>query len=421
MRGSIIYLSWSPCNSSQQLHGPGHVHHECSHRQVRLGQRNFRDYHLYTEFLHGAGVFSIFAPRVQTSDNLYEFGWNYFGEGSFNCQKFSNLLNYVFLIFVWGALVGASLISYKMVRQILIPIFSDLFGLENSSSIKIVEICLVLFLATISLPVTLKNHVSSRFSTILNFALIFIFYVIILLFIQMFSYRKHYVYTHNPRFSMFRWDVIDMFKYYGNILFGFNVSAGVFPMISLLKKKNDSRHIGKIYLTVSLALISIFLSVGIIGYASLGNDSPDFDLIILRPALPGSKDIPMKIGLILMGLTNLVNFMVYVIPWKSQFFGFFEIRKTRRNNVLVTLFVVYVPFLVGWLYPYATKIFGIFGSFFGTMLMMTFPGILYVTHLKREDKKWTLKSVAIMIWCLFSTLLGFISGTMLILELFHII
>lgn len=51
-----------------------------------------------------------------------------------------------------------------------------------------------------------------------------------------------------------------------------------------------------------------------------------------------------------------------MIPCKNQFFGFFKIRVTRRNNIIATCLLVYVPSFIAYVYPYATKIFAIIGE-----------------------------------------------------------
>ena len=185
-----------------------------------------------------------------------------------------------------------------------------------------------------------------------------------------------------------------------------------------LKKSNHSSHLRKIFIFVTVGLTCIFLCIGMIGYATFGNDSPDFDLIILRPALPGSKDIAMKIGLVLVSLINLVCLMVYANSWKSQFLGFFDMNNTTWKNIGITILIIYIPYVVGWSYPYATKVFGIVGSFLGTLLITTFPGMLYLTYLKLTKRLWSIKFFMILIWCALSTILGFISGTALLIELF---
>ena len=322
------------------------------------------------------------------------------------------------MVYIGGCLIGFMLVAYNLTQLILIPIFGDWFGLVHPSSVKIVQLFIMLTLGTLTLPVTLKNELSSKFSTISQMTVIVIIYMLILLFVQIFSYHKKYEYNHSPRYSLFKWNIMDLIKYYGNYAYAFNCVASVFTMMNQLKKNNHSTHIRKIYLYTVVFLFFMFASMGVIGYAGLGNDASNFDLIIMRTPLPGSKDIPMKIGYLGIVFMNIVGFIMYVIPWKVQLYGFFKIRVTTCRNICITLAIVYIPCIIGWAYPYATKVFGIIGAYFGTLLVTTIPGILYLKYLEKTARKWTGKYVGIFIWCIIGTSFGLISGTTLLIGLF---
>lgn len=330
----------------------------------------------------------------------------------------SKVLNYILLIFLWGSLIGYSLVSYEMIDKLIMPAITSWFDLQKKFTVSLVQLGIVLVLATATLPFTWKNDLSARFASISKYIFVFVLYLIVLMAVQCASYRSHFENKHTPKYSMFKWNVTDMVRYYGNFLYGFNCLAGVFTMTNQLKKQRHSGHIRKIYLYTTVCLYVIFAAVGVIGYISLGNDSADYDLIILRPPLGNSKDIPMKVGWLLVGLTNLICFVMYSVSWKIQFKGFFGFQMTNCRNFLITVAVVYLPFVVGWSYPYATKIFGIIGGIFGTILMTTFPGMLYLAYLAQTGRKWSFKYWAMLVWCTASTLLGMASGGVLIADLF---
>ena len=310
------------------------------------------------------------------------------------------------------------LVAYNLVQLIVVPLCEDWFGLNRPISIKLVQLLVMLSLGTLTLPITLKNELSSKFSTISQMTVIVILYMLILLFVQIFSYNKKYVYKHNPRYTLFKWNILDFIKYYGNYAYAFNCVASIFTMMSQLKKSNQSNHIRKIYIYTVVFLFFMFSFMGVVGYAGLGNDASDFDLIIMRTPLPGSRDIPMKIGYLGVSFMNIVGFIMYVIPWKVQLYGFFKIRITTCKNLWITLGIVYIPCLIGWSYPYATKVFGIIGAYFGTLLVTTIPGILYLKYLEKTARKWTCKYIGIFIWCLIGTTFGIVSGTTLLIGLF---
>ena len=322
------------------------------------------------------------------------------------------------MIFLFGCLIAYILVSFNLIKILLIPAFEIWFALENPTSKKIAELFIILFLGTISLPITLKNKISNKFSTISQFTIIIIIYIIILLFVQIFSYNKNYTYNHIPKYTMFKWNLIDFIKYYGNFAYAFNCIASIFTMTGQLKKQKNSKHIKKIYMYTVFSLFFIFSAIGIIGYAGLGNDSSDFDLIIMRTTLPGSKDIPMKIGYLGVSFMNFIVFCMYVIPLKAQLYGFFKIRVTNCKNIFTTLAIVYIPCIIAWSYPYATKVFGIIGAFFGTLLVITIPGSLYLKYLQKTGRKWNLKYTGIFIWCMIGSFFGFVSGIVLLIGLF---
>lgn len=76
-------------------------------------------------------------------------------------------------------------------------------------------------------------------------------------------------------------------------------------MKNQLKKKNDSQHIKKIFGYTIFLLSAFYFAISLIGYASFGNDSMLFDLIIQRPPLPGSRDIAMKIAYFLIAFQGI--------------------------------------------------------------------------------------------------------------------
>ena len=75
-------------------------------------------------------------------------------------------------------------------------------------------------------------------------------------------------------------------------------------MRSRLTKKDDSHHVKKVFKYTLFILFFILIMISSIGYISVGNDAKNFDLIIQRRALNGSKDIPMKIGNVLFAFVS---------------------------------------------------------------------------------------------------------------------
>ena len=281
----------------------------------------------------------------------------------------------MFIVFLFGSSIGLILVACKLSNLVIIPILQYYFTIESDSSIFLTKFVIMFFLATISLPFALPSELSSKFINFSQISIVLILYMTILLFVEIFSYQKNYTYKRLPAFSLFKWNIFDFLKYFGNFAYSFNCIANVFTMMGQLKKNNHSKHIKKIYLFTTAGLFLIFSALGIIGYAMVGNDAAEYDLIILRDPLPGSKDIPMKICYLGVSMLNLIGFIMYIMPLKMQLYGFLKIRMTTCKNVTVTIFLVYVPAFIGWIYPYSTEVFGFLGAFFATMLSITFPGI----------------------------------------------
>lgn len=67
-------------------------------------------------------------------------------------------------------------------------------------------------------------------------------------------------------------------------------------MKNRLNKKEDSKHIKKIFRYTLIILFMILFFISLTGYISVGNDAKKFDLIIQRDPLNGSQDLGMQIG-----------------------------------------------------------------------------------------------------------------------------
>lgn len=80
----------------------------------------------------------------------------------------------------------------------------------------------MLCLSTITIPFNIKNKIALMFTKISQFTFVIIAYLIIVLFVEMFEYNKHYVPKANPKYVPFKFEPITFFKYYGNFIYAFN-------------------------------------------------------------------------------------------------------------------------------------------------------------------------------------------------------
>jgi len=95
----------------------------------------------------------------------------------------------------------------------------------------------------------------------------------------------------------------------------------------------------------------VFEVTGVLGYMSLGDEAYNVDLFPMRPALKGYKDSFMTFAKIFLGVAVYIAVLVRVISIKTQFFKLQNKPLTWRRNVLFTIVTMYIPGLIGFVYP----------------------------------------------------------------------
>lgn len=87
---------------------------------------------------------------------------------------------------------------------------------------RLVKIIVMLVLSSATMPFNIKNKISMVFTQVSQFTFVIIGYLIVVLFIEMFQYNKHYVPKAETKYVPFKFDAITFFKYYGNFIYAFN-------------------------------------------------------------------------------------------------------------------------------------------------------------------------------------------------------
>jgi len=80
-----------------------------------------------------------------------------------------------------------------------------------------------------------------------------------------------------------------------------------------------------------------YISIGVLGYISLGALGTSIDLFPNRLPLNESNDVLMKIGKVGLVITIYVAYLMRIIVIKRQFFDFFNMELTKKRNYTFVL------------------------------------------------------------------------------------
>lgn len=145
--------------------------------------------------------------------------------------KFSHALNYIFLIYIAGTLVGYILVTNNLLLEVFLDMITKACNITSTSTIKFIKLASIIIIGTLSLPLTLQNKIPAIFSKISFITMGVIVYLILLMTIQTFYYYKDYQVKSGNKYSPFKYNKIDYFRFYGNFVYSFNV-IGIFIILS---------------------------------------------------------------------------------------------------------------------------------------------------------------------------------------------
>lgn len=184
------------------------------------------------------------------------------------------------------------------------------------------------------LPLNLLKEINKlRHSSMLGVLSLVVLMLIIL--IELNSYLDHYwknIYKENDDSSHFNWlsfsggfnrDMI-FFKATASMYYSFCCHLGAFPVYEKILKRDD-RRTEKIFVRSILLDGLVYLIIGVSGYFTQPLHTPD--MIIEREKLPGSSDIGMIIGRLLIVLMFLakvpatytcMRISIFSLLWKTD-------------------------------------------------------------------------------------------------------
>lgn len=273
-------------------------------------------------------------------------------------------------------------------------------------------------------PLMIKKDLSSlRFSTVAGiFALLI---VMVILVIELPWYLINYydnIYDKNDESTFYNWydiskgftDKLLFIRGLATINLAFNVHSNIFMVYQKLYNNNNKRTKKVVGRSVLLDTI-VFLTFAVVGHLTQHNTP---GIILSRNPLPGSLDIPMSIGRLLICLLvlckvpvlyNAARLSVINIIWNDT-----EI--TLKRNLLITIPSLIIIILIGIFYADVGDVVDIVGGYFGVFTCVTLPGMIQLIIYK--DLSFFNKKKLIVIIILGGvTILGFIAGTLTVIDI----
>lgn len=102
-----------------------------------------------------------------------------------------------------------------------------------------------------------------------------------------------------------------------------------------------------------------------------------------------------------------IGYVVHVIPIKQQINIYFNFDDNNRNNMIISWILTLGSISIAFLYPHAKKIFSLIGSFFGTTVVCTMPGLMMCKYLWDNGQQYSKKSILFHCWLVIFSLLGY--------------
>jgi hypothetical protein len=148
-------------------------------------------------------------------------------------KRFSSALNYIFLVYVAGTLIGYVLVTNNLLLGVFLDMITKACSITSTTTIQLIKLTSILLIGTISLPLTLQNKIPAIFSKISFVTIGIIGYIILLMTFETFSYFKHYEVESGKKYTPFKYNVLDYFRFYGNFVYSFNVIGIQFNLKSV--------------------------------------------------------------------------------------------------------------------------------------------------------------------------------------------
>lgn len=138
-------------------------------------------------------------------------------------NRSSLILNYIYLVYVGGSLIGYILVTNNLLVGIFLDMIANALNITSDTTKHYMKLISILILGTLSLPLTIRTTIPKIFTKMTLVTMGVIIYLIGLMFVQMFFYATEYKVKSGPKYIPFKYNVIDYFRYYGNYVYSFNV------------------------------------------------------------------------------------------------------------------------------------------------------------------------------------------------------
>jgi len=144
-----------------------------------------------------------------------------------------------------------------------------------------------------------------------------------------------------------------------------------------LGKKATRKNYNKIGTIMAMICFSIFLTVGIVGYISMGDALIDLGIDIFpnRPGL-GDSDLAMTIGKVGVIFVLIISNICRVVAIKKHFFYMIDREITHKANIFFTFTLMYLPSLIAFVYPQVNDWVSLLGAFCNSTLGVLFPALM---------------------------------------------
>jgi len=238
-------------------------------------------------------------------------------------------------------------------------------SLVNNQWTKIIQ---AISLALLITPIALQtSFYSMRHVSLMGvIALIYASFVIIC---QSPSYISEF--WNYEKFEYFVWDW-KLFTGFSTAVFSYTCTTVVLPIKNELINPVENR-IMKIFNRSVLFEMLIYLSIGVTGYLSLLNETPD--IILDRPALPGANDVAIMIARIAIVLNLSISIPININPGRTHFFILMKNDgKSKLIHCLVTFAFLFGSMIISLVFPDILAAFSFLGGACSVIISITFPG-----------------------------------------------
>jgi len=275
-----------------------------------------------------------------------------------------------------------------------------------------------MILVLITLPMQLMND-TSKFSGIGYLCIVTLFFLMTVIAYQTPSFEQVY----NPKgtnMEMFKLDdPLLLIQSVGLFTFALYVMDCIFLIKNDMGKGGTEKNIMKMGGIGILTMLLPYFAIGLLGYISFGDNILGIDLYPLRTPLAGSNDIVMIIGQCLVIASVSIANVSRVITFKCHVFDMLGKNITWKRNVIWTVSTMFVPSLLGFVYPAVNDWVSLLGAFCMSSLMILFPGVMgYQLYNKKGEK---FKARMIMVWTVVWVGISYTSAVLTILKMIGVL